>query len=168
MSRQVLQSTSPPWLHTALPDSSEEEDLASSVRGFADSWVVAMLHGANMTTFAGLFNEFSNVLKFPAYFGRNFNALYDCLTDLAWLPAKGYTLLLSEVTLILSQEAPADFVAFLKLLQRACESWNRAEQTGEPWDRPAIAFHVVFQTSPTEAARLRLTLQEAGVGESQV
>jgi len=161
--KQLLQSTSPPWLHIVVKDSSDEENLAASLREDEDNWVVAILRGADMTTFAGLFDEFAGVLRFPAYFGRNFNALYDCLTDLAWFPAKGYTLLFNEVALILSHETSADFVAFLKLLQRACEKWNHAEQTGEPWDRPAIAFHAVFQTSPDEAARLRLTLQEADV-----
>jgi RNAse (barnase) inhibitor barstar len=32
-------------------------------------------------------------LSFPDYFGRNLDALYDCLTDLAWLPPGEHVLI---------------------------------------------------------------------------
>lgn len=32
-------------------------------------------------------------LSFPTYFGRNLDALYDCLTDLAWLPCGEHVLI---------------------------------------------------------------------------
>ena len=34
---------------------------------------------------SGLFDAFSKTLKFPRHFGKNWDALNDCLTDLAWL-----------------------------------------------------------------------------------
>lgn len=37
----------------------------------------------------------AETLSFPDYFGMNWDALYDCLTDMAWNPAAGYVLLLS-------------------------------------------------------------------------
>ena len=35
-------------------------------------------------------------LRFPEWFGANFDALADCLGDLSWLPADGYLLLLEH------------------------------------------------------------------------
>ncbi|QFU92831.1 Barstar (barnase inhibitor) [Amycolatopsis sp. YIM 10] len=32
-------------------------------------------------------------LDFPDWFGRNLDALYDCLTDLSWLPAGEHVLI---------------------------------------------------------------------------
>lgn len=40
-----------------------------------------------------VFEEFSRALAFPDWFGRNWDALEDCLTDLSWLEAGGYVLL---------------------------------------------------------------------------
>ena len=44
----------------------------------------------------GLFDALSKALKFPAHFGKNWDALNDCLTDLAWLDGKGWVLILDE------------------------------------------------------------------------
>ena len=35
----------------------------------------------------------AQALSFPAYFGRNLDALYDCLTDLSWLPPGEHVLI---------------------------------------------------------------------------
>jgi RNAse (barnase) inhibitor barstar len=34
----------------------------------------------------------ATALSFPDYFGRNLDALYDCLTDLSWLPSGEHVL----------------------------------------------------------------------------
>jgi hypothetical protein len=36
---------------------------------------------------AGLLARTADALEFPAWFGHNWDALADCLTDLAWRPA---------------------------------------------------------------------------------
>lgn len=43
-----------------------------------------------------LLQALAQALRFPDWFGNNWDALEDCLTDLAWCPAKGYVLVLSN------------------------------------------------------------------------
>ncbi|HEX4927308.1 MAG TPA: barstar family protein [Burkholderiales bacterium] len=41
----------------------------------------------------GVFDALARALEFPAWFGRNWDALEDCLGDLSWRPAGGELLL---------------------------------------------------------------------------
>ena len=40
--------------------------------------------------------RFARALRFPEWFGHNWDALADCLADLSWMPADGYLLLLAN------------------------------------------------------------------------
>jgi hypothetical protein len=59
----------------------------------------------------------SSALAFPDWFGRNWDALEDCLADLSWRPAAGHVLLLSG--------APAgdERGILLDVLGASAESW---------------------------------------------
>jgi RNAse (barnase) inhibitor barstar len=63
-------------------------------------------------------------LSFPAWFGHNWDALHDCLTDLDWLPNKtGYVLIFENSDYF----ARADKQAFedgLAVLHSAAEYWK--------------------------------------------
>ncbi len=41
-----------------------------------------ILDGAMMTSQAGAHDHIQEALGFPSYYGRNLDALYDCLTDM--------------------------------------------------------------------------------------
>ena len=55
---------------------------------FAVRWV----RGHKMRRLADLYDEFAAALQFPDYFGENWDALEECLTDLDWISAAGYVL----------------------------------------------------------------------------
>jgi Barstar (barnase inhibitor) len=51
------------------------------------------LDGELMSETAGLMAEFARVLRFPDYFGKNWDALSDCLTDLSCFDARSHFVL---------------------------------------------------------------------------
>jgi RNAse (barnase) inhibitor barstar len=62
-------------------------------------------------------------LGFPAWFGHNWDALFDCLTDLSWRPALGYVLLL-EHAMELQGTEPEVFDTALAILCDAALVWQ--------------------------------------------
>jgi len=72
-----------------------------------------------MITEDGLYGEFGAALQFPYYFGENWDALEDCLTDLSWRQAQGHVLVFEGF-----QSLPADNVGVLiDVLASAAEFW---------------------------------------------
>lgn len=73
-----------------------------------------------------LLDRLAEALQFPAWFGANWDALEDCLTDLSWSKAAGHVLLLEGAGAL-----PADERGILRdVLQSAAAYW--AEQ-GRPF-----------------------------------
>ena len=66
-------------------------------------------------------------MNFPPYFGRNWDALHDCLTDLdEFLPAEGWLLILTDAAEILKTN-PADRALFMETREAAADFWRRAD-----------------------------------------
>lgn len=61
-------------------------------------------------------------LKFPDWFGGNWDALADCLADLSWWPAAGYLLLLEHAAHWREAE-PGDFDTMLEIIEEAAQGW---------------------------------------------
>jgi hypothetical protein len=72
----------------------------------------ARLDGAKIKTKRDLLTALAAGLKFPAYFGYNWDALLDCLRSLPeFMNAGGYAVIIEESGLML-EEAPAELEAF--------------------------------------------------------
>jgi len=74
-----------------------------------------------------LLAQLGSALNFPIWYGANFDALYDCLTDPDWAPAKGHVLLINGLARLRSSD-PADFATLIEVFQSAAES-RRAMHT---------------------------------------
>jgi RNAse (barnase) inhibitor barstar len=70
-----------------------------------------------------LLQEIGRSLDFPEWFGHNFDALADCLGDMAWRPAEGYLVMLEHCDGIHGL-AESDFVAALQVFQQAADDWR--------------------------------------------
>jgi len=65
--------------------------------------------------------QLGSALNFPIWYGANFDALYDCLTDPDWQPAKGHVLFINGITHLRSSD-PADFATLIEVFQAAAEA----------------------------------------------
>jgi hypothetical protein len=87
------------------------------------------LDGDAITDKPTLLRACADALAFPSYFGRNWDALADCLTDLAWLPAPGYAIVYDNPAPLI-RHAPGDWAVALDIFQDAAAYWRAA---GKPF-----------------------------------
>ena len=110
-----------------------ERDQVLRHGAFPPEFVVVFLDGTKAGSRAGFFQEISHALRFPDYFGHNWDAVYDCLTDPSWLPAAaGYVLVLDGFNQFATDE-PEQWSIALKVLREACAFW-------QPLTRPMYAL----------------------------
>ena len=105
-----------------LIDAAEREQVLHDGTFPAD-FAIAVLDGTDAATRSGFFQAIASSLHFPDYFGHNWDAVYDCLTDLNWLPAAGYVLVLDEFDQFATNE-PEQWDIGLKVLREACVFWQ--------------------------------------------
>lgn len=63
-------------------------------------------------------------LKFPSYFGMNWDALNDCLTDLSWKKAAGFVIIFVNSKSV-SENMAADFKTIKSILEASAEYWKK-------------------------------------------
>ena len=65
-------------------------------------------------------------LRFPEWFGHNWDALADCLLDMGWLPATGYMIILEHCDGIHGR-AEGDFVKLMQIFQETAATRREDE-----------------------------------------
>jgi hypothetical protein len=75
-------------------------------------------------------------LRFPDYFGGNWNALDECITDLSWLPPGDVVLIHKDLPLA---DNHASLSVYLSVLRNAAKNWdtkgsNLIYASPEKWD----------------------------------
>jgi hypothetical protein len=82
---------------------------------------VAALQGARDKH--AFLDKIADALHFPDYFGRNWDAFYDCLTTLQPGDAAGWLLLLREASGF-ARADPEEFAAAVDVLRDAVDFWH--------------------------------------------
>lgn len=97
-----------------------------SLRDIIDDagYLLFIIDGAKVRSTKDLFDHLSTTLKFPEYFGHNWSAIFDCLTDLDWwLPSKGYIILCKNSDTLMDNPT-LDLKIFVKVIKDASEFWR--------------------------------------------
>jgi RNAse (barnase) inhibitor barstar len=84
---------------------------------------VAVVDGQVAVDRNGIFDELARTMCFPDYFGRNWDAVYDCLTDPSLLPVDGSVIFLDGCDR-LSDDHPDQWQIALKVFGEACTFWR--------------------------------------------
>jgi len=107
-----------------------------------------------------LFDEFAAALQFPEYFGENWHAFADCLSDLAWWPATQRRLIVWDSSHVLNVQ-PDEYSLFLEILRKSAEEWASDDEF-----REACPLNVVLHTEEGDLSDLRSRLDAVGIAYS--
>jgi hypothetical protein len=99
------------------------EDILDATRG--GDLRVARVDLAGVAEKGALLDRLSAALQFPGWFGRNWDALEDCLGDLSWSKARGHVLLLENAEAL---SAP-DRNALTEILGTAAAHWRGKDRS---------------------------------------
>ena len=131
-----LQSTEAPWI--AFLESGQWREVHDLLTTEPDLRVIEV-DGARCQTKSSLFEEFSIRLRFPGYFGRNWDAFDECMRDLEWLPARGYVLVVKNADNLLGRDRQ-DRDTFVGIMRAAGAEWAHPRPTSQS----GVPFHVLL------------------------
>jgi RNAse (barnase) inhibitor barstar len=68
-------------------------------------------------------NHAAVAMKFPSHFGNNWDAFYDCLTDMDWVDAEGYLIYFDHTDAFASHHE-SQLETVVELFQDAVDFWK--------------------------------------------
>lgn len=86
-------------------------------------WAGWHLNGRAIDGKAAFLDAAARTMRFPSYFGRNWDAFEECITDLGWLAAAGYVLLY-EAPNYFAAAQPREWQTALSVLGDAAGYWG--------------------------------------------
>jgi hypothetical protein len=116
MSGQLLEKTAQAGLYYISPARREGIVKAAKELHF-------QTHPADISqcrTVDDVLHHLGSALHFPVWYGANFDALYDCLTDSEWQPGKGHVLLINGLE-SLRRSDPESFATLIEVFLATAE-----------------------------------------------
>lgn len=115
---------------TALPVELESAARDAGLR-------YARIDAAAVRTKSAFLGLVARTLAFPSWFGRNWDAFEDCLTDLSWIEQPGLVIVIEGFETY-AQADPGGFAILLDIFKTSAEYWRGEGRpfwvilTGEP------------------------------------
>ena len=116
----ILAETLPPGIYD-LNSRARASTIVQAVE--RHGWRCFYLDGRQIGDKAAFLAACAQAMRFPSYFGHNWDALEECLTDLAWAPASDYVLLYDDVAGFASAH-PAEWATARAILAGAIAHWR--------------------------------------------
>jgi hypothetical protein len=137
---ELLGSSAVPALHVVETDESTLCDLSWAIAGQDSKPAVRTIRSRKCRTRAALFDEMGAALQFPYYFGENWDALDEVITDLSWHDEAAFLLLFSGAEVLLADAPKSDLALLVQALAGAHEYWQK----------DSVPFYAAFQCATRE------------------
>ena len=86
-------------------------------------WRAFYVDGAAVMDKASFLDAFAVALDFPSYFGQNWDAFEECLTEMTWAPGTGYVILWDDVANF-ADAAPEQWETAQAIFNQAADYWQ--------------------------------------------
>jgi RNAse (barnase) inhibitor barstar len=94
----------------------------------AKKWAFFHLEGQKIEKKEQFLNHAAVAMKFPSHFGQNWDAFYDCLTDMDWVEAEGYIIYFDHTdSFVAHHESQLETV--IELFQDAVDYWKDEDKS---------------------------------------
>lgn len=88
------------------------------------NWLLYALDGKKISDKPTFLDKIARAMKFPDYFGKNWDALNDCLTDMEWARGSGYILLYQAPDRFI-KTSPEQWKIAVDIFNTAIEFWGQ-------------------------------------------
>lgn len=120
---EILNGERSPGLYRVTTDVNIDE-LSSLCQEYG--FHVFYINGMDVKSKAEFLQAAAETMKFPDYFGDNWDAFNDCITDLSWIAADGYILLYTHPNNLANSD-PLEWSIALDVFQDAIEYWRETD-----------------------------------------
>lgn len=86
-------------------------------------WQGIHLDGTMIDDRQSFLRQAGKALRFPAYYGENWDAFEEMINDLSWLAAPGYLLIYSQVYRFAAPQ-PSQWATARSIMQSAVDNWQ--------------------------------------------
>jgi RNAse (barnase) inhibitor barstar len=124
-------------------------------------WDIFRVRGEKSSDKATFLTELSAVLQFPYYFGYNWDATWECITDLYWLKGASFLIIFDSAHHLLSASED-DFQVLLQSLTEAHDRWHQETADFGADDRRPVAFQSVLACDPDALDALTARISAVG------
>lgn len=114
------------------------------LRDGRDAFIISI--PSNLASKSELLDVFAREARFPDYFGRNWDALQDCIRDLSWLESRTMIVMHSDLPLHGNPQDCAIYLSILRtaLVERTVDSRRTTIEPPPQWPYVEHELRVVF------------------------
>jgi RNAse (barnase) inhibitor barstar len=103
--------------------------------------LVAIIDGNDVDTMPQFFTSIAKQLELPSYFGKNLDALYDCLCDFSWTDVSHVQIIFKNYDSFLGKESQQKRWDILAILNDSANEWRALKGTDK------IKFEIFVEPS---------------------